>query len=430
MADSPRPRVAVVGSGIAGLTTVLGLQDVADVVVYERRNDVGGHILPVAVTDPAGRPTAVDTGFVVFVPETYPRFVKLLDWLGVEHAPAVTPFLVTDEVRGLSFPAAELLPLCGKAIPKACRRDLLRVYQALQRIRKEGLGWLDNVSLRAWVDAQGFQPESLELGILPWVASFWGLPAETVLEVSAPVALREIARNAGHDSMHRVVPHTGRYLDALRTRVSATVRHAEVQRVALGGRPSVVTEAGSEPFDHVVVATDAEQATRLLDEIPGLAEGLAPLRYEHTVAVVHRDLRLLPDSRVDWCTFHHRRGRAGGRAYACTTWVFDLLHEWTDDPTRIKTPTLLTTGSPDLLATGSIDPAHIVEAFHHRHLVSRPDVVDVLPRLPTLCDGHPITLAASYLGLGALHEDAIVAGVEGADRVRAALALPTKDWEF
>lgn len=430
MVESSRPRVAVVGSGIAGLSAALGLQDACDVVVFEKRNTVGGHILPVSVTDPSGAPAAVDTGFVVFVPDTYPRFVRLLDWLDVPHASAITPFRITDELRELSFPAAELLPLCGKAIPKACRRDLLRVYQALQRIRKEGLGWLENISVQAWADAQGFVPESVELGVVPWVASFWGLRPETVLSVSAPVALREIARNAGHGTMHRVVPDTKRYLDVLRERVSATIEYAKAEAIGTTGTPTVVTASGTHTFDHVVVSTDAMDARRLLEAVPGVADGLAPIRYEDTVAIVHRDTSLLPTSKADWCTFHHRRRRDGDTTHTFTTWVFDLLHEWTDDPTHIDTPTLLTTGSPGLLESGWIDPAHTIEVFRHRHLVSTPDVVDALPALPRLCDGHPVTLAASYLGLGALHEDALVAGIRGADQVRSSLGLPPMNWPF
>ncbi|MCR9159519.1 MAG: NAD(P)-binding protein [Nannocystaceae bacterium] len=430
MIESSRPRVAIVGSGIAGLSAALGLQDACDVIVFEKRSRVGGHILPVAVEDPRGASAAVDTGFVVFVPETYPRFVSLLDWLEVPHASAKTPFRITDDVRALSFPAAELLPLCGRAIPKACRRDLLRVYQALQRIRAEGLGWLDNVSVQAWAEAQGFQPESVELGVVPWVASFWGLRPQTVLSVSAPVALREIARNAGHGTMHRVVPDTQRYLDVLRQRVTAQVRHVEVESIALDAAPAVLTREGAERFDHVVVSTDAMDARRLLANVPGVSDGLAPIRYEDTVAVVHHDASLLPASKAKWCTFHHRRRRQGNATHAFTTWVFDLLHEWTDDPTRIDTPTLLTTGSPELLESGCIDSEQILEVFEHRHLVSTPQVVDTLPTLPGLCKGHPVTLAASYLGLGALHEDALIAGTTGADRVRAALNLPPMRWPF
>lgn len=430
MVESSRPRVAVVGSGVAGLSATLGLQDVCDVVVFEKRSSVGGHILPVAVTAPSGAPAAVDTGFVVFVPETYPRFVKLLDWLGVPHAPAITPFRITDELRDLSFPAAELLPLCGKAIPKACRRDLLRVYQALQRIRKDGLDWLDNVSVQAWADAQGFVTESVELGVVPWVASFWGLRPETVLSVSAPVALREIARNAGHGTMHRVVPDTKRYLDLLRDHVTAPVRYAEVESIRADDRPAVITSEGTETFDHIVVSTDAMDARQLLADVPGVPDGLARVRYEDTVAIVHRDTSLLPESKADWCTFHHRRRRESDTTHTFTTWVFDLLHEWTNDPTSIETPTLLTTGAPGLLESGWIDPDKTLEVFRHRHLVSTPEVVDALPSLPRLCDGRPVTLAASYLGLGALHEDALVAGIGGADQVRAALGLPAMTWPF
>ena len=161
-----------------------------------------------------------------------------------------------------------------------------------------------------------------------------------------------------------------------------------------------------------------------------MSDGLEAIRYEETVAIVHRDTSLLPESKADWCTFHHRRRRDGSTTHTFTTWVFDLLHEWTDDPSKIETPTLLTTGSPGLLESGWIDPEQTLEVFRHRHLVSTPQVVDALPTLPGLADGHPITLAASYLGLGALHEDALVAGMRGADETRAALGLEAMQWPF
>lgn len=223
--DSPyRPRVAIIGSGIAGLSAALGLQDHCDTVLFEASERLGGHILPVAVPDPAGRPAAVDTGFTVFVPETYPRLTRMLAWLGVAHAAAPTRFRITDEVRELTFEPGDLLGMCGKRLPKACRRDLLRIYQTLLAIRRDGLEIIDNIPMAQWVARLGFQVESVELGVLPWVASFWGLQPETVLRVSARVALREIARNAGPLPMHCVRPSSQRYLERLLSKVHAEVR--------------------------------------------------------------------------------------------------------------------------------------------------------------------------------------------------------------
>jgi uncharacterized protein len=428
---SARPRVAIVGSGIAGLTAVLGLQDACDTVLYEASDRLGGHILPVAVPDPAGRPAAVDTGFTVFVPETYPQLTQLLAWLGVEHAPAPTRFRITDELRALSFEPGELLGLCGTRLPAACRRDLLRVGQTLLELRRRGPDIVDNVSLAEWVARQGFQAESVELGVLPWVASFWGLQPETVLGVSARVALREIARNAGPYQMHCVRPSSQRYLARLLERLRCAVRHQPVERVELAERPLVWTAAGVEAFDRVIVATAADDARALLTNAPASVHaGLAVFHYEPTVAVLHRDTRRLPADRADWRTFHHRRRRDPDRVRSVTTWVMDLLHEWHADPSAIDSPTLLSTGDTGLVDAGLVDPQQTLAVFRHRHLVMTPAVVDALPGLPHLDEDAAFTLAGSYAGLGALHEDALGSGMRAADKVRRELGRPPMAWPW
>ena len=427
-----RPSVAIIGGGIAGLTAALGLQDSCRTVLFEARGQLGGHILPHPVTDPRGRPAAVDTAFVVFVPETYPRFTALLQHLGVTHAAAVTKFRITDELRELSFPAGELLQQCGRTLPKECRRELLRLYQLLVRVRREGLGFIDDLPMAAWVEQQGLRPETIELGVLPWVASFWGLQPETVLTVSAKVALREIARNAGPYPMHRVVPSTQGYLDAL----VAALRHCEhrhqrMEAVRLRGGPTVHGPRGAERFDRVIVAVDAIDArTMLVDAEPRVGEVLGRFGYEPTVAVLHRDPSYLPADRSQWCTFHHRRRRDADRVRSVTTWVLDLLHEWHADPTEIATPTLLATGDPGLVDEARIDPEQVIAVFRHRHLVSTPRVVASLPELPALDEGQAFTLAGSYLALGGLHEDALASGARAADKVRTELGLGPASWPW
>lgn len=430
MATSNRPRVAIVGGGIAGLTAAIGLQGVVDTVLFEARPEVGGHILPVAVTDPSGAPAAVDTGFVVFVPETYPEFTAMLGWLGVAHGSATTPFRITDDVRELSFPAADILKLCGDAIPKSCRRDLFRLYQCLLRVRKEGLDWIENVSLQAWMDAQGFDPATAELGVLPWIASFWGIQPETVCSVSARVALREIARNTGPAGMHRVHPSTRAYLDALEQRVD-NVRHARVSGVNVEAEPVLDVDGDLEVFDHVVVAVDAIDARRLIRGADTSVDSvLGAFEYEETAAVVHRDASLLPADPSRWCTFHHRRRCDRDRTRSVTTWVFDLLHEWIQDPADVREPVLLTIGDRGILDSGIIASESVVAQFRHRHLVSTPAVVDALERLPSVDVGQAFTLAGSYLGLGGLHEDAVRSGMRAASQVRLRLGLEAPRWPW
>jgi predicted NAD/FAD-binding protein len=424
-----RPSVAVVGGGIAGITAALGLQDLADTVLFDAGPELGGHILPVPVPAPHGETAHVDAGFVVFVPETYPVFTRMLDALGLEHARAATPFRITDDLRGLSFPAAELLERCGRELPRSGRKELLRLYHALIRVRREGLGWVENVSLQAWMDGQGFSVSTAELGVLPWVASFWGLQPETARRVSAKVALREIARNAGPGGMHRVVPSTRGYLDALVDGLSATdVRLQRVQALTLQPRPMVTTEVGQTGFDHVVLAVEAEVAAALLETADPTAHAvLSRFEYEPTAAVVHRDAALLPPDGAQWTTFHHHRRRDADRVRSTTTWWFDALHEWSP---RADVPTLLTTGDIALADGAAIDPDTVLARFRHRHLVSTPEVVAALTLLDGLAHERPYSLAGSYLGLGALHEDAVCSGMRAARDAAAQLGLADPRWAW
>ena len=108
----------------------------------------------------------------------------------------------------------------------------------------------------------------------------------------------------------------------------------------------------------------------------------------------------------------------------------DLLHRWEDDPERIETPTLLSTGDPGLLDEGIIEPSRIIEGFRHRHLVMTPSMIDALAELPQLDRGQAFTLAGSYASLGGLHEDALNSGVRAARKVREELGLPAPAWPW
>jgi len=415
-----RPRVAIVGAGIAGIGAALQLQDDHDVVLMDGAPEIGGHILPVRVDRPQGE-AWVDTGFVIFVAETYPRVCALLERLGVAHEPAATKFRIDDDPRGLSFEPGDLLRMCGKELPKRCRMELLRVHQALQRLRKDGMGSVDNVPMATWIEQLGLCDETAELGVLPWVASFWGLQPETVLKVAAPVALREISRNAGPHPMHHVIPSTRVYLDALiKALERSEIRRALVERVTLDGR--VIVNGQAEAFDRVILAVPADDARRLLADPPArLASVLETFHYEPTAAVLHHDTTLLPSDQTRWCTFHHRRREDADRRRSMTTWVLDLLHDWTDDPSTIERPTLLSTGDRGLLGDDVIAADAVHTRFEHRHLVMTPEVVDAVTQLEPATAGLSVVLAGSYCCVGALHEDALHSGQRAATRVRAAL---------
>ena len=95
-------RIAIIGSGIAGMTSAYLLSEDHEVVVYEANDYIGGHTNTVDVSL-NGQPYAVDTGFIVFNERTYPNFIKLMNRLGVGWQDSVMSFSVQCEKTGLEF---------------------------------------------------------------------------------------------------------------------------------------------------------------------------------------------------------------------------------------------------------------------------------------------------------------------------------------
>ena len=102
-----RPRVAIVGSGISGLTAAYRLQPHVEVTVFEQNDWIGGHTHTVDV-ELDGIQYAVDTGFIVFNEWTYPRFLTLLDEIGLAHQNTDMSFSVMSETTGIEYAGTHL----------------------------------------------------------------------------------------------------------------------------------------------------------------------------------------------------------------------------------------------------------------------------------------------------------------------------------
>ena len=124
-------RIAVIGTGIAGMTSAYLLSEDHEVVVFEANDYVGGHTNTQDVTF-NGHQYAVDTGFIVFNEKTYPNFLKLMKRLGVEWQNSLMSFSVQCEKSGLEFSPSSLNSLFIQ------RRNLLRpsFYRMLRDVMR------------------------------------------------------------------------------------------------------------------------------------------------------------------------------------------------------------------------------------------------------------------------------------------------------
>lgn len=328
-----RMRIAVVGSGIAGLSAAWLLARAHEVTLYEGASRPGGHTHTVAV--PGTGP--VDMGFIVHNEATYPNLIALFRHLGVATRATDMSFAVSLDGGRLEYAGSNLRGLLAQPSnalrPRfwAMLRDTLRFWReapadapALER---------DLISLDAYLKGRGYGAAFVREHLLPMAAAIWSTPAA---EVGAYPATAFIRFCANHGLLQlrdrpqwRVVEggsssYIPKLLSPLAGRVRLGCGAARLERDAQG-----VTlhdsSGGAERYDHAVLACHAPQALALLAE-PTAAEAalLGAMRTAPNRAVLHRDPALMPRRRAAWASWNYLGAPDG--ALAVTYWMDRLQH--------------------------------------------------------------------------------------------------------
>jgi uncharacterized protein len=309
-------RIAIVGTGIAGLVTAHVLSSEHDVTVFEANDYVGGHTNTIAV-ERWGRSYAVDTGFIVFNERTYPNFIRLLDQLGVASHPTTMSFSVRCERSGLEYNGTDLNRLFAQRRnllrPSFYRMvaDILRFYREAPALLVDGD---DRLTLGDYLERGGYSRLFVDRHIIPMGAAVWSSGARQMLDFPARY-LVQFLNNHGFLTVNdrpgwRVVSGgSQRYVGPLTQRFRSRIRLRCAVRAIARRRDGVrITRWGGEPerYDAVVVATHSDQALALLaDASAAEREILGAIPYQRNETVLHTDARLLPRRRRAWAAWNY-----------------------------------------------------------------------------------------------------------------------------
>ncbi len=408
-------RIAIVGTGVAGLAAAHLLHRHHDVTIFEADARPGGHANTVRV-ELDGRELAVDTGFLVYNERNYPGLVRLFDRLGVATVPSDMSFSVADEASGIEWrgtSASTVLAQRRNALRPGFARmlaDVVRFNRTARALLAEGT---DTRSLAELLAEGRWSRRFVEWYLVPMGSAIWSAAPSTFLHMPALTFARFFDNHGlltfGDQPAWRTVEGgSRRYVDAVLAPLGRRVRLAtaveKVTRVAEGtawAGVEVLSSDGPEHFDHVVLACHSDQALELLSDASDLErEVLGAIRYQPNPATLHTDERLLPRNRRAWASWnYHRPARQSDRA--------TVTYRLRNLQGIVASRELLVTLNRD----EDVDPGSVLARFTYAHPVLDGPAVAAQRRYDELVGGGRRTwFCGAYWGYG-FHEDGLASGV-------------------
>lgn len=420
-------RIAIVGSGIAGLTAAHHLNHEHEITLFEAGEHVGGHVHTHDILL-GGRSYAVDTGFIVFNERTYPNFIRLLDALGVESQASDMSFSVSCARSGLEYNGTDLNGLFAQR-GNLLRPRFWRMIRDILRFNKQATSLLDEpgneIGLGAFLERDRYSREFRDYYILPMGAAIWSTDPERMLAFPARHFVRffrnhgllsvvdrpiwRVVRGGSKAYVQRLIaPFKDRVLT--RTPVLGITRYPDHVDLHLAG--------GTRRFDAVFLACHSDQALNLLgDPTRAEREVLASIPYQNNEAVLHTDTRLLPKRRLAWASWNYLMPDGPGGRVSLTY-----------DMNRLQSLDAPETFCVTLNASERIDPARVLKRMTYAHPLFTPKAVAAQARHREI-DG---TLRTYYCGAWwryGFHEDGVVSALDALrhfeqDRLRLPASTP------
>ena len=404
-------KIAIVGSGIAGLTCAYLLARRHEITVFEADARIGGHTHTVPVTVD-GREYAVDTGFIVFNDWTYPNFIRLLGKLGVTFKPTEMSFSVNDPDTGLEYNGNNLNSLFAQRSNLlspgfwGMLRDILRFNKEARRDLAEQRIATDT-TLDDYLKAGGYGERFILHYIVPMGAAIWSMPMAEMLNFPLQFFVRFFENHGLLSVSNRpqwqvIEGGSSAYIAPLTASFKERIRlNCPVGRIDRDAHGVVIhSPAGIERFDKVVLACHSDQALRLLGNPDKVErEILGALPYADNEVVLHTDTRLLPTRKRAWASWNYRLGGAG-HTRAAVTYDMNILQGLQSG----------TTFCVSLNQSAGITPSKVLARFTYAHPQFSLAAVAAQQRWAEIDGAQHTHYCGAYWANG-FHEDGVVSAL-------------------
>lgn len=411
-----RQSIAVVGSGISSLSAAWHLSRRHRVTVFEREDRIGGHSNTVDANTHDG-PIPVDTGFIVFNPQSYPNLVALFDRLGVATASTNMTFsasLGNGEYEYSGSGARGLFGQVSNLSSPTHWRMIADITRFFRQAANDPQSFDPDVSLGTWLKRNNYSEAFVCNHLTPMAAAIWSTPSAEILDFPAASFMRFFANHGllkvrNRPNWRTVAGGSRCYVKKLVSDGKFEVRsHCAVTGVTRHSHGVTVRDCHGESheFDHLVIGSHADEALTMLDDTDAMERDLlGKFSYSQNRAVLHTDPAQMPKRKRLWSSWNYiERSDVHGQNQLTVTYWMNALQ-----PLKTNTDLFVT-----LNPASAVEPSRLLGQFTYSHPVFNAAAMGAQRDLWDLQGRRRTWFCGSYFGYG-FHEDALQSGLAVAE---------------
>ena len=311
-------KIAIIGSGISGLTAAYLLNRKHDVTIFEANDYIGGHTHTHKVNID-GKKYSVDTGFIVYNERTYPNFIKLLDLLNVERQLSTMGFSVKSISKDYEYAGESLNSLFAKRsniFRFGFLRMLYEMYHFGKKADSSGIGLDASVTLGDYLKKEKYSGEFINYFIIPMGAAIWSTPANKVLNMPAYFFIKFFYNHGMLETINRpnwwvIKNGSSEYIKKIirgfENKINLSTPVKTVARKNEGIEIQLAKKDETLKFDSVIFATHSDQALEMLENPTDTEKDiLSSIPYQKNEVLLHTDSSVLPRRKLSWASWNYQ----------------------------------------------------------------------------------------------------------------------------
>ena len=404
-------KIAIIGTGISGLTAAYLLNRKHDIIVFEKNDYIGGHTHTHSIKN-GSESLSVDSGFIVYNEMTYPNFIKLLDILNVKRQPTSMGFSVKSIKKDLEYAGNSIASLFSQKL-NLFRPSFWIMLWDIIRFNKNARSDLETISpeitLEQYLSSKSYSKVFINNYVIPMGSAIWSTKADSMLRVPALFFIRFFNNHGLLQIKNRsgwwvIKGGSKEYIKKMIVDFKSKIRlNTGIDSITRDQDKIIIkTETGiEEEFDAVVIGTHSDQALKMLkDPSPKEQEILKALPYQSNDAILHTDLTVLPKRKSAWASWNYNLDQESDNPVTMT-YNMNILQSLKSSETYC-----VTLNNDEL-----VDDKRILKNLSYQHPQFTPEGIDAQKRKDEISGVKNTYYCGAYWRNG-FHEDGVVSALD------------------